>query len=85
MELVKLSKKGQVNIPRRVLSDLGVPAGSMLIVETTADGAIVLRPAAVSPIEIYDDERLAEFAEMDRPTAAELKRFSRKAASEHKD
>jgi AbrB family looped-hinge helix DNA binding protein len=85
MELVKLSTKGQVNIPRRVLSDLGVPAGSMLIVETTADGAIVLRPAAVSPIEIYDDERLAEFAEMDRPTAAELKRFRRKTASEHKD
>jgi AbrB family looped-hinge helix DNA binding protein len=83
MDLVKLSKKGQVNIPRRVLSDLGVPVGSMLLVETTADGAIVLRPAAVSPIEIYDDDRLAEFAEMDRPTVAERKQFSRKMSSGH--
>jgi AbrB family looped-hinge helix DNA binding protein len=61
MELVKLGKKGQLSIPKKVMTDLGLEGDSVLLVETTEDGAIVLRPAAVSPIEMYSDERIQEF------------------------
>ncbi len=61
MDTVTLGSKGQVSIPRPALQRLGLAGGELLIVETTADGAIVLRPAAVYPIEIYSDERVSEF------------------------
>lgn len=61
MDLVKLGKKGQVTIPRAVLRTVGLEGDAPLLVETTADGAIVLRPAAVYPIEIYSDDRIEEF------------------------
>jgi AbrB family looped-hinge helix DNA binding protein len=61
MDVVKLGKKGQVSIPTAILRRLGLEGGSHLIVETTDEGAILLRPAAVYPIEIYSDERIREF------------------------
>lgn len=33
----------------------------MLLVETTDDGAVILRPTAVYPIEMYTDARIKEF------------------------
>jgi len=61
MELVKLGKKGQVTIPRAILRSVGLTGDAPLLVEVTPEGAILLRPAAVYPIEIYSDERMAEF------------------------
>ena len=53
MELVKLGKRGQVSIPRGVLRRLGIAGEQTLLVDTTADGSIVLRQAVVYPLEIY--------------------------------
>jgi len=61
METVKIGKKGQVTIPRRVLEEAGLPAESKVIIESESDGSIRLRPAAVYPIELYSDERITEF------------------------
>jgi len=61
MDTVKIGKKGQVTIPRRVLEEVGLPAESQVIVESEPDGSIRLRPAAVYPIELYSDDRVAEF------------------------
>jgi AbrB family looped-hinge helix DNA binding protein len=61
MDVIKLGSKGQVSIPGAILRRLGLEGGSYLIVEASKDGAIVLRPAAVYPIEIYTDERIKEF------------------------
>ena len=61
MDLVKLGKKGQVTIPKAILHAVGLKDEAPLLVETTADGAIVLRPAAVYPIEIYSESRIEEF------------------------
>ena len=66
MDVVKLGKKGQVSIPAAILRDLGLEGGSHLIVETTEDGAILLRPAGIYPIEIYTEARLKEFEAEDR-------------------
>lgn len=77
MELVKLGKKGQVSIPTALLRELGLEGDSWLIAEAADDGAIVLRPAGVYPIEIYSDERLSEFAEEDRITDEEWERVQK--------
>jgi len=61
MELVKLGKKGQVTIPRAILRSIGLTGDAPLLVETTPEGAILLKPAAVYPVEIYSEQRVAEF------------------------
>jgi AbrB family looped-hinge helix DNA binding protein len=74
METVKLGRSGQVSIPRAMLRRLGIEPEALMIVETTPDGAILLRPAGVYPIEIYSDERIASFLEEDTPSAGSARR-----------
>ena len=61
MDTVKIGKKGQVTIPRRVLEATGLTSEAQLIVQPEPDGSIRLRPAAVYPIELYTDQRIVEF------------------------
>jgi len=68
MNVVKLGKKGQISIPKAVLDALHLEGEQWMIVETTDDGAIVLRPAGVAPIELYDDARIAAFLAEDELT-----------------
>lgn len=75
MDMVKLGKKGQVSIPKSVLKRVGISGEVPLLVETTEDGAIVLRQAAVYPIEIYSEARISEFLEEDRLTPEDSKRI----------
>ena len=65
MELVKLGKKGQLSIPRSVLRQVGISSETAVLVGATDDGAILIRPAAVYPLEVYSDERVAEFVAAD--------------------
>src|SRR5215210_3270296 len=55
MELRKIGKKGQLTIPRSVLRAAGIAEESRVVIEATADGAIVLRPAAVYAVEMYSE------------------------------
>ena len=71
MDFVKLGKKGQLSLPAAVLRKLGVSGATTLLVEATEDGAVVLRPAGVYPIELYTDERIQEFDKANRLTARE--------------
>ena len=74
MNLIKLGKKGQVSIPQGVLRQLCIAPDAPLLVETTEDGASVLRQVSVHPVEIYTDERLAEFARENTMTPAQSAR-----------
>lgn len=74
MGIVKLGRKGQVSIPTAILRRLGLEGSDYLIVEVADDGAIVLRPAAVCPIEIYSDERIREFEQEGRISEEEERR-----------
>ena len=80
MELAKIGKKGQLTIPRSVLRAAGISEESRVVIEATADGAIVMRQVAVYPVEAYSDERVREFeatntlpAAMERRVQAYLK------------
>jgi len=77
MEFVKLGKKGQLSLPAGVLRRLGLQGSATLLVEETEDGAVVLRPAAVVPVEVYSDARVREFEEATRSSAAENARVAK--------
>ena len=77
METVKLGKKGQMSIPKGILKRLGLEGDVTLLVDTTPEGAIVLRPAAIYPIEIYSDARIREFGAADRMDAKTAARLAR--------
>jgi bifunctional DNA-binding transcriptional regulator/antitoxin component of YhaV-PrlF toxin-antitoxin module len=81
MELVKLGKSGQVSIPRAILRRLGISGEQSFLVEAADDGSIVLRQAAVYPVESYSDARVHEFEEADQMTPAESSRLARKLKS----
>lgn len=61
MELVKLGKKGQISIPASLLRSLGLEGDTWLIAEAGENGSILLRPAAINPVELYSDDRIREF------------------------
>lgn len=77
MTTVALGDRGQVTIPSRTRRRLGLKAGDPLLLEEREDGSLVLRPAAVYPIEIYTDERIKEFLEAERMTPAERRKVQR--------
>ncbi|MDD5168444.1 MAG: AbrB/MazE/SpoVT family DNA-binding domain-containing protein [Syntrophales bacterium] len=68
MQLVKLGKKGQLSLPKTILQQVGISGETPLMVDTTDDGAIVLRQVGVYPIEIYSDDCIAAFLEEDKMT-----------------
>jgi AbrB family looped-hinge helix DNA binding protein len=83
MDIVKLGKKGQVSLPAAVLRKLGLEGAATLLVDTTDDGAVILRPAAVYPVELYSETRLKEFEAANTHTDAEQARV-RKALARSK-
>ena len=56
----RIGKRGTLVIPARLRKRFGMEEGSTVAVEEREDG-ILIRPATVMPIEIYSDERIAEF------------------------
>jgi AbrB family looped-hinge helix DNA binding protein len=77
MQLVKLGKKGQVSLPKAILRKVGISGETPLLVDTTDDGAIVLRQVGVYPIEIYSDERIDTFLEEDKLTPKQASLLNR--------
>lgn len=55
-----LTTRGTLTLPKKMRTSLALDGATTVILETTAEG-ILVRPAAVAPIEIYSDARLAEF------------------------
>jgi len=75
MNMTRIGKKGQISIPKAVLDKLGIEPETVMLVESTNDGSIVLRPAGVYPVEIYSDARVSEFLDEDRLTDREVARL----------
>ena len=74
MELIKCGKKGQITIPREILKKLGLGENTPMLVELSDDGAIILRQAAIVPLEVYSDERIAAFEREGQLTPKEFAR-----------
>ncbi len=60
-ERITINDRGVVTIPAALRRAFGLKAGGELIAEETPEG-ILLRPAVSVVIELYSEERIAEFA-----------------------
>ena len=56
----KVGKRGAVVIPARLRRRFGLNEGSFVVAEEREEG-VLIRPAAVIPLEIYSLQRRAEF------------------------
>ncbi len=78
MDNLIVSGRGQVTLPAKLRKRLGIEPGGILIAEEK-DGALVLRPAMVMPVEIYSDEDVARWVKEDAfKNDAERREFDRK-------
>ncbi len=78
MDIVRLGKRGQISLPAGMLRKLGLQGeAATLTVEATDDGALVLRPAAVYPVEIYSAARLKGFEDANRLSPKEAARVAK--------
>lgn len=68
---LQVSPRGQLTLPASIRRQVGLEGGDPVVV-SVKDGAIVLTPAVVTPIERYTDERLTEFAEAAEMSPAEI-------------
>ncbi len=59
-ETSRVGKRGTIVIPAAIRRRLKIEEGAFVIVEER-EGGVLIRPAAVMPIEIYTAERRAEF------------------------
>jgi len=60
MESGKIGKRGTFVIPAKLRRRFGIEEGSDVIAEETPEG-ILIRPTITLPIEVYSEERKAEF------------------------
>ena len=75
-----LTSRGVVTLPAKLRRALGLKADDQLIAETTAEG-LLLRPAVTLPVEIYSDQRIAEFDAAEAELAQVLARRGRRKRS----
>ena len=61
-EKLKIGKRGVITLPARLRKKYGMSESDDLLVEETEDG-LLLKPMTSMPIEIYTEERIAEFLE----------------------
>lgn len=72
--MVTINERGTLTLPKAMRKRLGITGEGQVIVEETGEG-IILKPGMAFPIEIYTDERIAEFQKNNEDT---LKKFSLK-------
>ncbi len=75
--LVQIGKRGQLTLPAEVRRALGLKPGDALVVRVEK-GRVVLEPAVVLPVEIYDEARLKEFEEAARLESEEVEEIRRR-------
>jgi antitoxin PrlF len=68
---ITINDRGVVTIPAAIRQAFGLKGNDELIIEGTGEG-ILLRPAISVPIEIYTEERIAEFASDEQALAKYL-------------
>ena len=69
----KVGRRGTVVLPAKLRRRLGIEEGSFVVAEEREDG-ILIRPATVLPVEIYNPERRAEFLLNNAVGAADYRR-----------
>lgn len=74
MENLIVSARGQLTLPAKLRKRLGIEPGGVVVAEER-DGALILRPAVVTPVRIYTDEEIAEWTKVDELPESERVAF----------
>ena len=74
IEEITMNKRGVVTIPARFRKKFGLSEDDKLIIEESVQG-LLLRPAVSMPLEIYSEERIAEFQEDEAAVGQKLDRL----------
>jgi antitoxin PrlF len=69
--VIQINARGAMTLPKELRKKLGVAAGGVVMASTSGDG-IVLHPAVAYPIELYSDERIAEFDQAEAELARKM-------------
>ena len=72
-EHTRIGKRGTIVLPAKLRRRYGFEEGTMVVAEESEYG-VLLRPAAVVPVEIYSPERKAEFLLANAVGAADRKK-----------
>ena len=70
---IQINSRGTLTLPKALRRAIGLDQGGMVVAETYEEG-IVLRPCVTFHIELYTDERVAEFDAADAELGRHLKR-----------
>jgi len=73
--IISLTDRGTMTLPSSIRKELALTGGQQFIVEVTGIGELLLRPATTIPLEIYSEERIAEFNSQDGALGALLTRY----------
>lgn len=68
---IAIGRRGSITIPAGLRNRFGLKQDDLVIIEATSEG-LLLRPAVSLPVEIYSEERIAEFASDDVAVGAVL-------------
>ena len=63
-KLVSVNQRGSLTLPKDVRDRLGIAKGGQVILDMSDSGAVSLRAGAVFPVEIYSEERIRQFDEL---------------------
>ena len=80
MESARVGKRGAIIVPAKLRQRFGIEEGSIVTAEEREDG-ILIRPAVIVPVEVYNPERKAEFLLSNATTESDY-RSARKAVRE---
>lgn len=75
-KVININERGTLTLPKEMRRRLGVSRNAQIVAEETDEG-ILLRPGVTFPVELYSDERLAEFRRNNEEALAKY-RFKRK-------
>jgi AbrB family looped-hinge helix DNA binding protein len=68
---LQIGSRGTLTLPKKIREKFGLAGDSIVSVEDTEEG-ILIRPAAVFPMEIYSEERIAEFDAQNNAAIADI-------------
>lgn len=78
---ITMGRRGAITIPAGLRRRYALEQDDLLMIEATSEG-LLLRPAVSMPVEIYSEERIAEFSSEDGDVAEVLKRLGSPGATE---
>ena len=58
--IVSINEQGAIALPQDLIEKYGLKVGGQIVIEESEAG-LILRPNDKFPVEIYSDERVAEF------------------------